>query len=310
MRKTKKKSGGPARNLIECSPFRNTGGGQVPGKTSGEVQHESSIEKGVIALLALCRDVCHIASQPEELTYAINDEVHRYIPDFKIKTTFIDGDLYLEAKSIYHLVRPDSLAKYSAIARDLRKRGTPLVFLVDAQLEEKPLADWVGLLARYTTGDLRRAEADCLRAALAAGPLRVKQLLDAGHALVDIWTMVAKHQLSIDWQRGFYPFEAHVSLPNSPYQEFLLEDILHSSRFGGFLGELALGRGTPDQRIVALAQTWRQRRRPYGIDGNIGGDLDTTPLHPDPPEGLAAPVARYGGHPAPGLAINASTHTA
>jgi hypothetical protein len=308
MKKRKKGHGKTVRDLVECVPYRTTGGGQIPGLTTEDVQHESPNEKKAIAILALCHDVQHIESQPEQLIYQLDGASRRYTPDFRVKTSFCSGDLYIEAKSIRFLVHPDEVRKYGAIAADLKHREIPLVFLVDEQMETRPLADWVSLLYRYTAGDLREAAVERILDVLKSGPASVKQLLADGHALVDIWTMLARRYACVDYEQPFDPFNAMVSLPNQPFKGLLLENILNSGRFRGFLGELALGRRTTDKFLMASAETWRQLRHPYGHLSNVGGTFNESPLHPVGSEELAAPVTRHGGNQAVGLSASTTTY--
>lgn len=308
MRKRKKARGKTTRDLVECAPYRTTGGGQIPGLTTEDVQHESPNEKKAIAILALCHDVQHIESQPEQLAYQLDGNTRRYTPDFKVTTTFYSGDLYIEAKSIRFLVQPDEVSKYGAIAADLKRRGTPLVFLVDEQMEARPLADWVGLLYRYTAGDLREGAVERIVDVLKSGPISVKQLIADGHALVDIWTMLARRHACVDYEQPFDPLNALLSLPNQPFKGLSLENILNSGRFRGFLGELAVGRRTTDQFLMASAETWRQLRRPYGHLSNVGGVINEPPLHPVGSEELATPVTRHSGNQAAGLSATPTTY--
>lgn len=308
MSKRKKDRGQTARNLVECAPYRTTGGGQIPGLTTEDVQHESPNEKRAIAILALCHDVEHIESQPEQLTYQLDGDTRRYTPDFKVKAAFCGSDLYIEAKSIRFLVQPDEVRKYGAIAADLKHRETRLVFLVDEQMEARPLADWVGLLYRYTAGDFREDAVERILNALKSGPVSVKQLIAGGHSLVDIWTMLARRHACVDYEQPFDPINALVSLPHLPFKGLSLENILNSGRFRGFLGELALGRRTTDQLLMASAETWRQLRLPYGYLSNVGGAFNEPPLHPVGSEELTAPVTRHSGNQAIGLTAPPTTY--
>lgn len=309
MGKRNKSRGKISRNLVECVPYRTTGGGQIPGLTTEDVQYESPNEKRAIAILALCHDVKHIESQPEQLIYQLDSETRRYTADFKIKADFWDGDIYIEAKSIRFLVQPDEVRKYRAIAANLKHRGTPLFFLVDEQMEVRPLADWVGLLYRYTAGDLRKVAIEQILDALKPGPVSVKQLISDGHALVDIWTMLARRNACVDYEQPFDPLNALVSLPNQPFKGLSLENILGSGRFRGFLGELALGGRATNKYIMASAETWRQLRRPYGCLSNIGGAVNEPPLHPVGSEELTAVITRHSGNQAAGLSATPTPHS-
>ncbi len=310
MKKTQKNAGNTAaRHLVTSSPHRATGGGRIPELADEDVQYESPNEKLAISLLAFCHDVTHIASQPTKLIYTNDGVDHEYTPDFRVRTRFTQGDLYLEIKSIADLTRASQVEHYGMIAAALRTRCIDLAFLVNAQIFVKPRAAWVEFLRRYMPSELRDGAAVRIRQMLEDGPRTAQALIDLGCELVDIWTMVAQRHLCIDWDHPFISLDVSVSLPNHPFEGLSLENILTEGRFGRFLGELALGRRTADQRIVAAAATWRQVRHPVGPLSNVGGIIDESPLRSDGATTLSAALPRYGSNQAVGLAIVPPTHS-
>lgn len=310
MKKTRKNVGTKAaRDLVASSPHHATGGGQIPGLTDEDVQHESPIEKLAIKTLALCHDVTHIESQPVQLDYWDGETDRYYTPDFRVRTTFTDGDLYLEIKSIANLLRPSQVEYYGKIAADLHRQGLSFGFLVNAQLGLEPRKAWIEFLFRYTSSDLRGAAARHIQDLLKSGPRQVQNLIDCGCDLVDVWTLAARRHICVDWHEPYVSLQARVSLPNQPFKGLSLEDILGASRFGRFLGELALGRRTTDQRLMAAAANWRQPRCAVGPLSNVGGLIDESPLHSDRTAELSTVVPRYGSNQAAGLEIVPPTHT-
>lgn len=252
-------SNSPARALVECVPYRTTGGAFIPNVTELHAEHESPNERLAVAHLALCRDVDTLASQPPCDTYRDDDgELRRYTPDFIVSTRSFR--LILEVKALAFLVNEASLRKYAAIARHYLDQRQPFAFLVDAQLEVLPRSASVRLLFRYATSTAPASVVDQATAVLAKGAMRISDLCgQAGLQLVDVYTLIATKRLCIDWDRPVST-DAMVSLPDQPYGGLKLEHILRSTRFGGLLEELAVGRRPADQQVLADAQTWRQSR--------------------------------------------------
>jgi hypothetical protein len=274
----KPKDAQPAgRVLIECSPYRTTGGGSIPHLTRRDAQFESPNEKAAIALLSLCHDVLHIESQPRIAVYEVDGQARQYTPDFLVHTTF-DGPLYLELKSISSFRHEKTLNRCQQDAKALRQRGERLAFLVDAQLRISPRAQWVALLFRYITGQPSPTAHQSAMGLLANGPLPISELSEAGVSLIDIWTLVAQRHLCIQWDQPLDLGNTCVSLTNQPFGGLRLEDILRSSRFGGFLAELALGRRPTNQHILADAEAYRQFRSPPSPWGVVGGFTNAAPL--------------------------------
>lgn len=264
-------SNSPARALVECVPYRTTGGAFIPNITEWHAEHESPNERLAVAHLALCHDVTALGSQPWRDTYCGEDgELHGYTPDFVVSIG--SSRVILEVKALAFLVRESSLRKYAAIARHYVVQRQQFAFLVDAQLEELPRSTSVRLLFRYSTSTAPACALEKASAVLANGAVRISDLCrHAGSQLVDVYTLIATKRLCIDWGRPVSA-DAMVSLPDQPYGGLKLEHILHSTRFGGFLEELAMGRRPTDQQVLADAQTWRQSRHaptPYSFVGGF-----------------------------------------
>lgn len=258
------------RNLVECSPHRITGGGFFQGLSVGHIEHESHIERYALSTLLLCHDVYRIESQVGKEPYSLDGQQKRHIPDFVVDT-FVGG-LRLEIKALAQLARPEELGKYSAVAKGYLTRGVPFAFLVDAQLEDAPRFQSMKLLARYVTSQTPDHVVEKARIVLASGEKSVGDIKACtGLQLVDIWSLIAQRHLCFDWDKPLHAEDSLVSLPGQPYEGLKLENILRSTRFGGFLAELALGRQPTDKQLLADAAAWRQRDRPVGPFNFVGG---------------------------------------
>lgn len=274
------------RHPVSSAPHRSTGGARIDGLTLGPVEFESPLERHALATLALCHDVLGIESQPEGI-YEAEGRVRVYHPDFGLRLA--SGlRLLLEVKSLAHLVRATALARYLPIARWFLARDRGFAFLTDAQIEAQPRFDSVRLLVRYLAGDLPGAVRARALAALADGPRPISELLRGDDAvdLAAIYTLLARRALCFDWRA---PLDARtvVSLPDQPFEGLRLADILHSTRFGPLLAELALGRRPEDQPRLAAAAAWRPPRRAPGPFGFVGGPGGGVPLRDlDPAERL------------------------
>lgn len=259
----KPKGDAPSRLLVEVSPHRTTGGAHIEDLTPYPVEYESHNEKLAIPILALCHDVQSVKSQNEEYSYPDADgAMHSYTPDFAIEREGSSKALLVEAKSLTFLLHKDSLHRYRDIASHFRKIRQPFAFVVDAQLMQQPLRATANLLFRYITSTPPQSTAQRAKEVLHGGSMPISRLCRLGDvALVDVYTLISKRHLCIDWELPLTK-ESSVSLPNQPYKGLRLEDFLHSTRHGRLLAALALGRGTPDQRLMADAAAWRRTRRP------------------------------------------------
>lgn len=284
MRKRKPKSRQES-SLVEITPHRTSGGCLVPGLTEGHAEYESRHEFHALITLLLCHDVSKIVSQPSRESYFHEGMERYYTPDFSVET-FVSG-LRLEVKALQYLVCREGLDKYVAIAKSLRDSGVSFAFLTDAQLEIKPRFSNVRLLVRYVTSEVPIAIVQEACKALESGPLTVSELLErTSLGLVDVWTLIARRHLCFDWMQALNPATTLVSLPGQPYGGLKLEDVIGSSRYGGLLAELALGRRPTDKRMLANAATWRrtsQNYNPWAVAGGVqfGGAL--RPRNPDEP---------------------------
>jgi len=268
----------PARKLVKSAPFRNTGGGYIPSLMPYDAEFESPNEKNALATLCLCHDVTQIASQQEyELYSDENGKDRRHLPDFTVET-FVDG-LRLEVKALASLVHESSIQKYAAVARGYIQKKIPFAFLVDAQLEAQPLFSSVKLLSRYLGCEVPTDIVDRANDVLSIGPLPIPDFLHTtGLQLVDLWTLIASKQVCFDWAVPLDLGTSLVSLPNHPFKGLHLEDVLRSTRFGGLLAELAMGRRPSDKCILADAATWRSADRPADPFQAVGGFQRRDPL--------------------------------
>lgn len=267
----------PVRTLVEVSPYRTTGGASIDGLTPYAAEHESYNERHAIATFALCHDVSAFASQSSEEQYIDQSgKLRRYIPDFDV-TAWVPR-LIVEVKALDSLVRDDAIDKYQAIANNYRNQKQPFAFLVDAQIEEAPRFGSVKLLFRYVTSPLPEGVQRKAKGALTSGPMTISALCNAAKLqLVDIYTLIAKKHLCIDWSAPLSS-DALVSLPGQPFEGLRLEHILRSTRYGRLLADLALGRRPTDQQLLASASAWRRCRRPDGPFSCVGGFSRAAPL--------------------------------
>lgn len=279
LRKTEKKSSSKTervRKLVECSPHRTVGGGFFDGLMTEDVEHESHNERNAVATLPLCHDVSEISSQKTKEPYQDGDKVRHHVPDYTIKCS--DHELKLEVKSLTSLLRDESLSKYQLIAKGYVDRQQRFSFLTDVQMEEEPRFSSVRILSRYVTSEIPDQMLTRASEALSAGPMTIPDLKKiAAIALVDVYTLLARRHITFNWGEKLTP-EVRVSLPNQPYEGLKLEHILHSTRYGHLLEELALGRRPTDKCLLADAASWRQYDRATGPFNFAGGFSESEPL--------------------------------
>ncbi|GAB4062403.1 hypothetical protein [Uliginosibacterium sediminicola] len=275
---SKDKTAKAVRTLVECSPHRTTGGGFYKGLMDHHAEYESHIEELAIKTFVLCHDVRKISSQPITETYELDGRLHGYTPDF-IVDAFVP-QLRIEVKSLAHLAKGGSRSdKYLAIAAAYRQQHFPFSFLVDAQLEAQPRRENVELLWRYANSTVPTHVVEQATLALTRGPLAVPELLaTTSLALVDVWTLVATKHLCFDWGTRLDRHTSVVSLPDQPFGGLRLEDVLSSTRYGGLLAEMAMGRRPTDRRLLADAATWRRHDCPLEPWSFVGGTALKTPL--------------------------------
>lgn len=138
-----------------------------------------------------------------------------------------------------------------------------------APLRQRPAA------CRYLAGTLPDSVLPRIQEKLQTGPRPLAELAapEAGLPLVALYTLLARRHLCFDWNAPL-DIRATVSLPGQPYGGLHLADVLHSTRYGHLLAELALGRRPADQSVLAAAAAWRPRRRdltPFNFVGGHGG---------------------------------------
>lgn len=280
-RKTKKRSGnkpGPERALIECSPYRTTGGRFIEEElTPHPVEHESHNEKHALWLLPLCHDVLEVLTQATKEPYTNAEGTLSYhVPDITVKTP--SGPIIIEIKSLSWLVKEEELAKYLHVARGYLLQKKRFAFLVDTQLIQKPLFQSANLLRRYIKCEIIPSVAERITQHLQAGAVPIHELLEAAWVeLVDVYVLIARRVICFDWSKTL-DSNALVSLPNQPYEGLKLENVLRSTRYGGLLAQLALGRRPADQSVLEDAANWRQSRQPPNPFQFIGGFSAGVPL--------------------------------
>lgn len=268
-----------AKDLIKSSPWRTTGGAFIRGLTPLPAQWESYLERFCVTTLALCSDVISIASQPFTEEYLDSQGIkRRYTPDYLVVLTD-RSELLLEVKSLRHLVIDESLSKYIDIANHLKPKKR-FRFLVDTQLEECPRFKTVKLLFRYVTSNIRGDAYLKVEAILSSANtgISIHELMAKAEVeLVDIYTLIAKRKLCIDWNASLDD-QAEVSLPNKPFKGLSIETILASGQHGDFLEKLALGYRPEDKRLISLAKIGRQYDHPPNPFRVICGFSQPTPL--------------------------------
>lgn len=268
-----------AKDLIKSSPWRTTGGAFIRGLTPLPAQWESYLERFSVSTLALCSDVISIVSQPFTEEYLDSQGIKRsYTPDYLVVLTD-RSELLLEVKSLRHLVIDESLSKYIDIANHIKPKKK-FRFLVDTQLEECPRFKTVKLLFRYVTSNIREdtyLKVEAILSSTNTG-ISIRELIEKAEVeLVDVYTLIAKRKLCIDWNASLDD-QAEVSLPNKPFEGLSIEKILASGQHGDFLEKLALGYRSEDKRLISLAKVGRQYDHPPNPFRVICGFSQPTPL--------------------------------
>lgn len=268
---------GPARDLIKVSPWRGTGAFRIPGITAYAAQWESYLERYAILTLSLCEDVQSICTQPYTEPYKDSDGKDRqYTPDLLVILS--NGkDLTIEVKSLRYLVM-EELEKYIDIGKHFATQGKAYRFFVDTQIEDAPRFKTAKLLFRYITSEISIAAFEKIENILQQGEMSISKLMDlADVQLVDVYTLISKRRLCIDWDMPLND-QANVSLPNQPYRGLSIEKILTSTKHGDLLAELALGNRPTDKRLLSTAKDGRQYYREPDPFRVICGFSGTTPL--------------------------------
>ncbi|APB99648.1 hypothetical protein A4F89_10035 [Polynucleobacter asymbioticus] len=268
---------GPARDLIKVSPWRGTGAFSIPGITPYPAQWESYLERYAILTLALCDDVQSIETQPYIEVYEDSDrKAHEYTPDFLV-TLSNNKELTIEVKSLKYLVIGE-LDKYIDIGKHFATQGKAYRFFVDTQIEEVPRFKTAKLLFRYITSDISISALEKIESVLTKGEMSISKLMDlADVQLVDVYTLISKRKLCIDWDMPLND-QANISLPNQPYKGLSIEKILTSTKHGDLLAELALGNRPKDKRLLSSAKAGRRYYREPDPFRVICGFSGTTPL--------------------------------
>lgn len=268
---------GVLRKLVDCVPYRTTGGRHLESLTLYPIEHESHNEKHALWLLPLCHDVLRIFTQASRESYSDEEVIERFhIPDITVETP--TGSLSLEIKSLQWLFRDESLNKYQQVARGYLDQKKRFAFLVDAQIEQNPMFGSVKILRRYMQCEIIPETQGKALQLLQGGPLNIADLMGRSSIrLVDVFVLIARRVICFDWSQPLNE-STLVSLPDQPFEGLKLENILRSTRYGGLLAELALGRRPTDQSIMADAPLWRQFRSPPGPFQFIGGFPGGLPL--------------------------------
>lgn len=268
---------GPARDLIKVSPWRGTGAFRIPCMTPYPAQWESYLERYAILTLSLCVDVQSISTQPYTESYKDSDGKDRqYTPDLLV--TLSNGkDLTIEVKSLRYLVM-EELEKYIDIGKHFATQGKAYRFFVDTQIEDAPRFKTAKLLFRYVTSEISISAFEKIENFLQQGEMSISKLMDlADVQLVDVYTLISKRRLCIDWDMPLND-QANVSLPNQPFKGLSIEKILTSTKHGDLLAELALGNRPTDKRLLSTAKAGRQYYREPDPFRVICGFSGTTPL--------------------------------
>lgn len=268
----------PVRLLHKSAPHRTVGGILIKELTAYPAEYESNIEQRAILALALCHDVLEIRSQPKKFHYVKVDGKNGFhIPDFQVVTE--QSSYFIEVKAIANLVEKKNIEKYTRIAQQYAKQNESLVFLVDAQIEDRPRFAAIKLLSRYLTSTPANEVIDKALQTLSFGPLTINQLMSQSSLeLREIYTLIAKRYLSFDWNNSHLSPSTVVSLPNQPFRGLHLDNLLRSSRYSHLLEELAMGREPSDQPLMAVAKNWRQLNNTSTVWGVVGGFVPQTPI--------------------------------
>ncbi|MDT6997665.1 hypothetical protein [Burkholderia cenocepacia] len=265
-----KKNKQPARAIISAAPHRIVGGFDLPGRAPYALEWESYLERVCYATLAMSPDVEWMASQPEELKYVLDGVPRRYYPDLFVR--YSGGECYVEVKPLAILVRDENLSRYVELALKLRTDGRRLVFLTDDQiLSNKERVENVMLMRRYINGVLNEERIGAVLRRLSNGAVPIGELTEHCEvSLREIYTMVAKRYLTIDWDTRI-TLQSSVTTSTSDERRLTFETLINSGRFYPLLAQLAMGHRPEDQRTLVLAKIDGQRSRSSEGPSIVGG---------------------------------------
>lgn len=268
----------PVRQLTTTSPHRTVGGIFIPGLTPYSAEYESYNEKHAILSLALCHDVLAIKSQPTKTHYLkASGKVGYHIPDLEV-IIGTGESLLLEVKAIENLLEAPNVSKYRDLAKHYSQERRPYRFLTNVQIEAKPRFQTVLLLQRYLSSTPDPAKVDIAYKVIDGRVISIDKLIEQAQlSLAEIYTMIAKRILCIDWRQPL-THQSYVCTPNQPFRGLLIEDILNSTRFCGLLESLALGGEPTDQSLLAIAKNWRRSDNLPQLWSMVGGFVPATPI--------------------------------
>lgn len=113
--------------------YRNITGKFSSKKSDRLISYESKLERDFLYVFELNNIVLKIVEQPLTIEYYIDNKLHRYTPDFYLKTPFGYDDIVVEVKYYNELKKTisESKQKYKAMVEHLKNKDTRFFIYTD-----------------------------------------------------------------------------------------------------------------------------------------------------------------------------------
>lgn len=187
------------RKIVSTSPHREVGIINAGWLLSHPVHHESHLERRFVMAALACPVVADIVHQPETITLESPDGVdcHQYTPDYLV--TLVDGT------QVYIEVKPEVFLERHAHTLDAAQRmfaavGKHYLVVTDKHIDRSQLGQRAILLMRYARMAFTVEQASEwieIIESMATQQPSIRELIDQGLSEAFIWSMVARHKLSV-----------------------------------------------------------------------------------------------------------------
>lgn len=218
----------PARVIVTRSPHRTVGEIRINRWGSHSLQWESHLEKCSMLLLALCRDVSSVHTQPIKITYESDGKTKYYYPDFQVS---VSGETYfVEVKMVSALAKPEVRQRYEVIAATMADQGQKLRFITDAEAWAQPRLHNLEQLYRFMNLEPAATEAESVIDLLTREGLLPTQTVATRCSVKTstVYALIAATHLTVDLNQGI-SHQSLVGLPNYPYPPLTFQEVLNES---------------------------------------------------------------------------------